>query len=265
MPMADVDGGVLHYEISGSGSPLVLLLPQSSGPAGRQSFIDGLARHHAVVTYDQRGTGGSSAAGSLSMSTQAADVAGLIDALGFDQVSLICHSTGCGIGLCVAAKHPQRVGALVLAAPWTHADAHLSSMQNLRKAVARVLDPEQYERFNAALLFPPEFRRAHEAGFGRLAAEAPAHPQDADEIARRLDAILALDVRPLLPSIRCATLVAAAKDDQLMPAWFAAEVAREIANAEYLEFDTGGHMLPETRTVDFVAAVVNFLVRDSLE
>jgi pimeloyl-ACP methyl ester carboxylesterase len=112
------------------------------------------------------------------------------------------------------------------------------------------------------LLFSPQFRRADEAGFERLAAEAAAHPQDAGEIARRLDAILAFDARPLLPAIRCATLVTVAKDDQLMPAWFAAEAAGAIAGAEYLEFDTGGHMLPETRGADFVAAVLGFLARN---
>jgi pimeloyl-ACP methyl ester carboxylesterase len=266
MSMVDIDGGQLRYEITGDGPPLVLALPQSTGPAGRRALIDGLARGHTVVTYEPRGIGGSSpAVGSVSMAAQAADVLGLLDALGLDRVSLVCHSTGCGIGLSVAADHPQRLRALVLAAPWTYADAHLTTMQNLRKAAARTLDPWQYARFNAALLFPPEFRRADEVGFDRLAAETAAQPQDADEITRRLDAILAFDARPLLPAIRCATLVTVAKDDQLMPVWFAAEAARAIADAEFLEFDTGGHMLPETRGADFVAVVSAFLARIDLD
>ena len=114
---------------------------------------------------------------------------------------------------------------------------------------------------NAALLFPPEFRRADQAGFDRQAAEAPAHPQDATEIARRLAAILAFDARPLLSAIRCPTLVTVAKDDQLMPSWFAAEAAAAIASAEYVEFDAGGHMLLETRTAEFVAVLLEFLGR----
>ena len=262
MPMADVHANMLHYEISGNGAPLALLLPQSTGPAGRQAFIDGLAHQQTVITYDQRGTGGSSPApNGLSMADQAADVVGLLDALQLDQAHLLCHSTGCGIGLSVAASHPQRVSALILATPWIWADAHLTTMQNLRIAAARALEPQQYARFNAALLFPPQFRRADEAGFARLAAEAVQRPQDADEIAHRLDAILAFDARPLFAAIRCATLVIGAKDDQLMPVWFAAEAAAAIDGAEFVEFDAGGHMLPEARTAEFVATVLEFLGR----
>ncbi len=98
-------------------------------------------------------------------------------------------------------------------------------------------------------------------GFNRLATEALARPHDATEIARRLDAILAFDARPLLSVIQSETLVMVAKDDQLMPSWFAAEVGNGIASAEVVEFDGGGHMLPETRTTEFVATVSAFLER----
>lgn len=251
-----------HYELKGSGTPLVLLLPHSTGPNGRQALIDGLARLHTVVTYSRRGTNhGVTAPGELTMTAQAADVVELLGVLDVGQAHLVCHSTGCGIGLSVAAHHPERVTGLVLAAPWSHADDYLTAMQTLRKAAAHALDPEQYARFNAALLFPPTYRRTHAVGFAQQANEAHGNPQDAVEFARRLDAILAFDARPLWPAIRCSTLVMVAGDDQLMPPWFAAEAASVIRGAELVEFDEGGHMLPETRTDDFVAAVLDFLAQ----
>lgn len=262
MPMAEVQGTAMYYEVTGSGTPLVMLLPQSTGPTGRDELLDGLAQRHSVITYDQRGTGRSGAApGEFSMATLAADVVELLGVLNLGQVYLVCHSTGCGIGLSVTAHHPDMVAGLVLATPWTHADDHLTTMQTLRKAAARALRPAQYARFNASLLFPPAFRRSNAAGFARLATEAPTHPQDADDIARRLDAILAFDARPLWPAIRCSTLVIGARDDQLMPAWFAAEAAAGIRGAELVEFDGGGHMLTETRTTEFVETVSAFLVK----
>ena len=262
MAIADIHGVTICYEITGHGAPLVLLLPQSTGPIGHRILVDALAQHHAVITYDQRGTGGSSPVpDAMSIAMHADDVVGLLDALGFNQAALICHSTGCGIGLSVAARYPERIDALVLAAPWTHADGHLTTIQNLRKAAASALDPEQYAHFNAALLFPPEFRRGEAAGFKRLAAEALTQPHDATKIARRLDAILAFDARPLLSAIQSETLVTVAKDDQLMPPWFAADVGSGIAKAEFVELDGGGHMLLETRTAEFVALVLEFLKR----
>lgn len=265
MPSADIPGGSLHYQRDGphnggDSAPLLLLLPQSRGPVGLNGLVDGLAQYHSVITYDQRGTGASSAAPvPMSMAIQAADVVGLLNALEIDHATLLCHSTGCGIGLSVAARYPDRVANMILAAPWTHADPHLTSMQNLRVAAARALDPIQYARFNAALLFPPQFRRAHQDGFERIATDAPRRPQDADEIERRLGAILTLDVRPLLPAIATRTLAIVAADDQLMPPWFATEVASSMPNAALLELDGGGHMLLETRSEQMVKIVLAFL------
>lgn len=265
MAIADIPGGRLAYTVAGrplegGRSPLVLLLPQSGGPLGIDAFIDGLARHHAVVTYDQRGTGESSPMpDELTMATQAGDVVALLDVLGIERAGLVCHSTGCGIGIALARAHPERVSQLVLASPWTHADGHLTTMQNLRVAAARALDPAAYAHFNAALLFPPAFRRAHQAGFERIAAAAEGRPQDADVIARRLAAILAFDARALLPAIGQRALVIAAKDDQLMPVWFARKAAEMLPAAELVELDEGGHMILETQAAAVLEAVGRFL------
>ena len=109
------------------------------------------------------------------------------------------------------------------------------------------------------LLFPPEYRREHAAGFARAALQAKDHPHDASAIAARLDAILAFDARPLWPAINCPTLVMVSRDDQCMPRWFGVDAARAIAGARLFEFDGGGHMFPETRTRVFLETVHAFL------
>jgi len=264
MAEAAVRGVNVHYDTVGTGSALMLLMPQSTGPLGTRPLVNALAERHQVITLQHRGTGRSGPAPSeLSIDDLADDAIAVLDALGLDRAQLVCHSTGCGAGLSTAARWPDRVSALVLATPWTHADSHLTTMQSLRKAAAQALDPQQYARFNAALLFPPDYRRAHSDGFTRMAREAITSPQDPDAIARRLDAILAFDARALWPMIDCPTLVVSAGDDQLMPDWFAEQTAANIEGAELVEFTRGGHMLPETRREDFTATVLAFLNRAS--
>ena len=187
----------------------------------------------------------------------AAELAELFDALGIDRAHLFCHSTGCGIGLSLSAACPDRVAGLVLVNPWSHGDAHLTAMQRLRVAAARALDPYCYAGFNASLLFPPDYRRAHAKAFEKLARNAA--PQDADRIEDRLEAILAFDARPLAPGLTCPTLVTTAADDQLMPSWFGAELAALIPGAAHCALDGGGHMLPETRGDALANAVTDFL------
>ena len=243
-----------------SGPPILLMLPQSTGPQGTGELVSGLAQYFRVISYDQRGTGKSSASsGCYAIGRQAADAIALIDAIGLDKVGLVCHSTGCGIGLAMASAAPGRVEALVLAAPWSHGDQFLSTMQNLRISAAYALDPAPYAHFNTSLLFPPAYRRRFAKEFAALAAQAIDEPHQPEVIEKRLRAILAFDARPLLNGVKCRALVTVARDDQLMPPWFAREISRAIDAAELVELETGGHMILETCAQDIVAMVVPFL------
>jgi aminoacrylate hydrolase len=262
MPMARLDGGNIHYTIRGEGRPMVMLLPQSSGPIGVAPFIEALSKRCMVICYDQRGTGQSApglTSDAMSMAGRAEEVLGLLNALNIEQATLCCHSTGCGIGIAATTNSPAKVAGLILMSPWAYADAHLTTMQELRIAAARALDSIQYARFNASLLFPPAYRRAHQEGFERMATAAVSAPQDAEQISNRLQAILAYDTRPLVPSIICPTLIATAEDDQLMPAWFGRDMARDIPNATLIELAGGGHMIPETRGDELSIEIIKFI------
>lgn len=260
MPIAKTDGGDIHYTTGGQGAPVVMVLPQSGGPLGPDAFVDAVAERFMTVRYDPLGSGKSSSLlspGAVTMAARAGEVIALLDALGLERAHLCCHSTGCGIGLATVAAAPGRVDGLVLMSPWSHGDGHLTVMQNLRVAAARALGASDYERFNASLLFPPSFRRAHAAGFDRLAAAAA--PPDAGQIADRLNGILAFDARPILPTVTSPALVVTAADDQLMPAWFGREMAQGIPGARLIELPAGGHMLPETQGRELAVSVSDFL------
>ena len=261
MPMAESKDGDIHFEQSGAGDPMIMLLPQSSGPVGVAPFLDRLGKSFSVIQYDQRGTGRSAPVRSpdgMRMAGRAEEVIALLDALELEQAILCCHSTGCGIGVATVSAYPDRVGGLILVSPWSHGDAHLTTMQRLRVAAARGLDPYRYAWFNASLLFPPDYRRSHVDGFEAMAEAAHATPQNADQISDRLEAILAFDSRPHLEAISCPTLVVTGADDQLMPDWFGREIAAGIQGAKLVALDGGGHMLPETRGDDIANAIRMF-------
>lgn len=246
--------------MSGEGPTLVLAAGQGTGPEARAGLISLLARRHRVLTYDQRGTGRSEkVAPGQSIEEHAQDLAALMDHLGIARAHLMGMSTGTGIATCFAASNQRRVDRLVLAAPWTHGDADLQVLQNMRKEAARSMAPDHYVQLNALLIYPPEYRQAHFARFDALARKAMTAPQDAAGIAARLDAILRFDARPLYPRIEVPTLVFGARDDLVMPLWHAETAARAIAGAQLIVLEHGGHLFPETRTAEFVAPVLSFL------
>ncbi len=259
--MTSVEGARIHFEVTGAGPAVVLTTGQGTGPEAREELIDGLARRFTVLSYDQRGTGRSErTVQGQSIEALSEDVIALMDAAGIRSAHILGLSTGTGKATALAARHPERVTRLVLAAPWTHGDPYLHTLQNLRKAAARTLPPDHYVQFNALLIYPPEFRRAHAGRFEQMARTALDAPQDASGIAARLDSILAFDARLHYPSIACPTLVMAARNDEVMPFWFAEDAARAIRSARLVLLDGGGHLFPETRTQEFLGHVLDFLL-----
>lgn len=265
MPMAKATGGDIFFRRQGAGAPSVMLLPQSTGPVGVEPFVEALAEGFDVIRYDQRGTGRSAPAApvdAITMADRANEVGSLLDALGVERAHLICHSTGCGVGLAFASAFPDRVGRLALAAPWSHGDSYLTTMQNLRVAAARALGPADYARYNASLLFPPAYRRRHAEGFDRLAAKAA--PPDPDQIAARLGAILDFDARVHAGTIARPALVVTAEDDQLMPPWFGRELAKLMPAGQFVELAGGGHMTTETRSAELAGMIIDFFEADAV-
>src|ERR1700690_1494199 len=117
MPKAPIKGGELHFEVHGTGRPLLL----AAGLGGLGSFwnnqIHELATRFSVITFDHRGSGLSTKSPPpYSIDGMAEDVLALADHLGHRRVLYVGHSTGGTIGQRLAARHSDRVDALVLSA-----------------------------------------------------------------------------------------------------------------------------------------------------
>ena len=113
------DGTHIHYEVYGSGPPLLVI----NGAFGQDSTgYDTLARllagAHQVVLFDRRGTGRSPIADmrneDVSFALMAADIEAIRNALGHTQWSVLGHSFGGMLASYYVTEHPERVDRLVL-------------------------------------------------------------------------------------------------------------------------------------------------------
>jgi pimeloyl-ACP methyl ester carboxylesterase len=114
MPYAENDGARLHWEERGSGSPLLLVMGHTYSSAMWYAARDVLAESHRVITFDNRGTGKSSAVRRISVGDMAADAFAVMDAAGVPSAHLYGVSMGGGIVLEMARQRPDRVRSLVL-------------------------------------------------------------------------------------------------------------------------------------------------------
>jgi pimeloyl-ACP methyl ester carboxylesterase len=112
---ADVNGLHLYYEITGEGSPLVLL---HGGlltiDLDFAALIPALAQRHTVIGVELQGHGRTADIDRpVSFEAWASDVVGLLDHLGIDRAHVLGHSMGAGTALALAVDHPDRVRSIV--------------------------------------------------------------------------------------------------------------------------------------------------------
>jgi pimeloyl-ACP methyl ester carboxylesterase len=101
--------------VGGKGPAVVLL--HGYGETGDMwvPMAADLSRDHTVVVPDLRGMGLSAKpAGGFDKKNQAADVAGVLDALKIERASLVTHDIGNMVGFAFAAQHRNRVTVFAL-------------------------------------------------------------------------------------------------------------------------------------------------------
>ena len=124
MPYVRARGIEFFYEEHGSGPAVVV----AHGALGSIGFSDAFglkasvlaARGLRVIAYDARGHGRSgytTAAADYDKAALAADLLGVMDALGVERASVCGASMGATTALLVALAHPERVDRLILRTP----------------------------------------------------------------------------------------------------------------------------------------------------
>lgn len=110
--------GRLFYEVVGSGDPIFVV---HGGPGLDHRYLrpglDVLAASHALVYYDQRGTGRSDVPlneATINLDAFVQDIEELRQALGYERITVLGHSFGGLVALAYTRAHPDAVQALVL-------------------------------------------------------------------------------------------------------------------------------------------------------
>ena len=118
MATARVNGVRLFYALQGSGDPLVLVHGSWVSHRSWDLVVPRLAASFRVLTYDRRGHGASERpAGPGSVREDVADLAGLIEGLGFAPAWIVGNSFGASIALRLAGERPELFRGLLAHEP----------------------------------------------------------------------------------------------------------------------------------------------------
>ena len=110
----ETNGATIHVRVGGRGPVVVLLHGFGTTVDMWGHLTSALVEDRMVVALDLRGLGLSSKPdGGYDKKNQAADVIGVLDALGVDTFELVTHDIGVMVGFAVAAAYPERVSRWV--------------------------------------------------------------------------------------------------------------------------------------------------------
>jgi pimeloyl-ACP methyl ester carboxylesterase/DNA-binding winged helix-turn-helix (wHTH) protein len=248
------DGVRVAYASSGSGSPLVKVANwlthldlEWSNPIWAH-WLDGLARRHRLVRYDERGCGLSDwDVADFSFDAWVNDLELVVDAAGLDRFPLLGVSQGGAVAIAYAVRHPERVSHLVLAGAYCRGRlSRASTAEELEEATLdlqlgrigwRHDDPTFRQVF--ASQFLPDGTRALWDAFNDLQRATTS----TENVVRFLDVFAQIDVSELAPHVRCPTLILHSRGDLRVPATQAQELAALIPNSELRFLNSSNHIL----------------------
>jgi pimeloyl-ACP methyl ester carboxylesterase len=238
-PITDVipvtTGVRLAYRRVGTGEPLLLISATSCSLGLWAPLEPALAARHHVISFDNRGLGGSERGeGPLSIASMADDSAALLDALKVPRAHVLGWSLGSAVAQELALRHPDRVGKLVLCGTWAELDRYGTALLIALRA-PWVLGDLQMALTSSALVFSPEFVNSEqfEPMMKSLRPLFPSSPEQMRVVVEQFDANLAHNTRGRLGAITAPTLVLAGEHDLLTPASKGRSVAQAIPGAEF--------------------------------
>ena len=138
MPHAEINGAELNYELTGEGPAVALIHEGVCDLRMWDELVGPLAREFTVLRYDLRGYGDSTLPpGPFS---EAGDLLALLDHVGIERAALVGVSYGGRVALDTAFVAPERVTALVLAAPGLRDHERSAAVREFGEAEERLLD-----------------------------------------------------------------------------------------------------------------------------
>jgi pimeloyl-ACP methyl ester carboxylesterase/predicted glycosyltransferase len=273
------DGVKLHYEIYGDGPQTMVFVPPWVIVHSRiyKAQLPYFSERFRCITYDGRGNGQSDRpeeVAAYSLENYVADALAVMDATDAGQAILVGLSYGGLLASILAAHHPERVKAAILAGTVaTVGPEHAYLAQ--RNFLAKRERFEGWEKFNRAhwLADYPDFA---EHFVRHICTEPHSTKQIEDGIAWAADTtgrVLAktVEARTIPPSfdvseamyrkISCPMLLLHGDDDQIQHPGRAEAVAKLVKDAEHVTLPGGGHNVLGRFPAKANTLIMDFLAR----
>lgn len=262
----EVDGIVTNYHEQGSGRPLILLHGSGPGVSAWQNWqrvIPRLAEKYRVIAPDVVGFGFTKRPDEREPNIKlwVEHLAGLLEAMDLDRVTLVGNSFGGALSLAMMARHPGRVQSLVLMgtpAGEFEQTGGLADSYNFEPTLENMEAMMMRFPYDPSIV-TPEMVKSRLAvaqvnsGIDTIRKLQP-KPSDGDK--PRIVRGVPLEQ---LNAITVPTLILHGREDRVIPLDVAVRMHRHLANSELHVFGKCGHWVQLEREDRFVGELDAFL------
>jgi proline iminopeptidase len=274
----EINGAGLNVEVLGKKGRPVLLAHHGGGGIGSlaepKATFGPLADLFQVVVFDARGCGLSEAVPPYSHAQWAADVDGLREWIGAEQIVIAGGSYGGFIAMEYASAYPGRVRAMILRDTSPDSSNLALAFDNARDQTRVEINWDNFNRYWSgnvrddadlkacwAELIPlydfdydPEEAKARvEAGIYRHEAHNWCFQHNQPSY----------DMKPALPNVRCPTLITVGRRDWVTPVSSAQTIAALIPDSRLVVFERSGHS-PQIEEFDLFQKVMRDFLDEAL-
>jgi pimeloyl-ACP methyl ester carboxylesterase len=250
VPTLERPDTTIHYELDGSGPPVLLIQGVGVIGAGWTPQVEALRDRFTLCAFDNRGIGRSAALTQpTSIGAMADDALALLDALGWARAHVVGHSMGGLIAEQLALDAPTRVHSLgLLCTPASGRAGARPGGRVIWIAVrGRVGTRAMRRRAFLELVMPRSARLGTDADLAALAERlVPLFGRDlADNppiLLQQLRAMGRHDITGRLSALASIpTLVVSADEDPIAPPSAGRATAQRIGSARHVELPDSGH------------------------
>ncbi len=239
------DGTNLHYEISGSGVPVLLVMGLGMTASAWWRTIPVLAESFRVIAFDNRGVGRSDhPPGPYTLARMAEDAVAVLDATGVDRAHVYGISMGGMIAQEIALRYPGRVRALVLGATTAGGKIATAPDERTLSFVRRrpSMPAEEGAWASVPYSYSARTRERHAERIGEDVVRRLAMPLDPTGYLGQLAAASRHDCAERLGEVSAPTLVVHGVEDRLIPQANGRILADSIPGARLLLLEEAAHL-----------------------
>ena len=207
-------------------------------------FFQDLSSFCRLILFDKRGTGLSDrVTDSPSLEERMDDVRAVLDAIGSTRATLMGYSEGGPMCALFAATHPERTASLVLVGSYARRASAEDYPCGLSRERIETMFHQMTSGWGTALdiedRIPTLAANPRVRTWWARFMRAGASPSGAEALQRMN---VAIDVRPILPSITVPTLILHARGDRIVDVSAGRYLAGHIPGARLIELDAHDHV-----------------------